>query len=85
MLTNKTIFIVEIKELNTPYSTTFKLPSTKDPEGVAKALDKLGFKSKKRLAEDNTVHKLTSKKFVLKDSMMYELDVVYKAIKPYIH
>ena len=86
ILTNKTIFIVEIKELNTPFSTTFKMPSTKKPEGIADELSKMGFKIEPRYNEDGkTVYKLTCKKFVLRGKMMEELKEVHDRIKNFTH
>lgn len=86
ILTNKTIFIVEIKELNTPYSTTFKMPSTKKPEGIVEELNKLGFKIELRYNEDGkTVYKLTCKKFVLRGKTMKELETINSRIKDFIH
>ena len=86
ILTNKTIFIVEIKELNTPFSTTFKMPSTKKPEGIAEELSKMGFKIEPRYNEDGkTVYKLTCKKFVLRGKMMEELKEVHDRIKNFTH
>lgn len=86
ILTNKTIFIVEIKELNTPFSTTFKMPSTKQPESIADELNKLGFKIEPRYNEDGkSVYKLTCKKFVLRGKMMEELKEVHDRIKNFTH
>ncbi len=86
ILTTKTIFIVEIKELNTPYSTTFKMPSTKKPEGIVSELNKLGFKIEPRYNEDGqTVYKLTCKKFVLRGKTMKELETINSRIKDFIH
>lgn len=86
ILTNKTIFIVEIKELNTPFSTTFKMPSTKQPEGIADELNKLGFKIEPRYNEDGkSVYKLTCKKFVLRGKTMEELKEVHDRIKNFTH
>lgn len=86
ILTTKTIFIVEIKELNTPYSTTFKMPSTKKPEGIVEELNKLGFKIEPRYNEDGqTVYKLTCKKFVLRGKTMKELETINSRIKDFIH
>lgn len=86
ILTNKTIFIVEIKELNTPFSTTFKMPSTKQPEGIMNELNKLGFKIEPRYNEDGkTVYKLTCKKFVLRGKTMKELEEVHNRIKNFTH
>lgn len=86
ILTTKTIFIVEIKELNTPYSTTFKMPSTKKPEGIVSELNKLGFKIEPRYSEDGkTVYKLTCKKFVLRGKTMKELETINSRIKDFIH
>lgn len=86
ILTTKTIFIVEIKELNTPYSTTFKMPSTKKPEGIVSELNKLGFKIEPRYNEDGkTVYKLTCKKFVLRGKTMKELETINSHIKDFIH
>nr|DAN70423.1 MAG TPA: hypothetical protein [Caudoviricetes sp.]DAS77529.1 MAG TPA: hypothetical protein [Caudoviricetes sp.] len=86
ILTTKTIFIVEIKELNTPYSTTFKMPSTKKPEGIVEELNKLGFKIEPRYNEDGqTVYKLTCKKFVLRGKTMKELETINNRIKDFIH
>lgn len=86
ILTTKTIFIVEIKELNTPYSTTFKMPSTKKPEGIIEELNKLGFKIEPRYNEDGqTVYKLTCKKFVLRGKTMKELETINSRIKDFIH
>ena len=86
ILTTKTIFIVEIKELNTPYSTTFKMPSTKKPEGIVEELNKLGCKIEPRYNEDGqTVYKLTCKKFVLRGKTMKELETINNRIKDFIH
>lgn len=86
ILTNKTIFIVEIKELNTPFSTTFKMPSTKQPEGIVDELNKLGFKIEPRYNDDGkSVYKLTCKKFVLRGKMMEELKEVHDRIKNFTH
>lgn len=86
ILTNKTIFIVEIKELNTPFSTTFKMPSTKKPESIFNELNKLGFKIEPRYNEDGeTAYKLTCKKFVLRGKMMKELEEVHNRIKDFTH
>lgn len=86
ILTTKTIFIVEIKELNTPYSTTVKMPSTKKPEGIVEELNKLGFKIEPRYNEDGqTVYKLTCKKFVLRGKTMKELETINNRIKDFIH
>lgn len=86
ILTNKTIFIVEIKELNTPFSTTFKMPSTKNPEGIVGELNKMGFKIEPRYSEDGkTIYKLTCKKFVLRGKTMKELEEVHSRIKNFTH
>ena len=84
-LTNETKFIVEIKEVHTPYSTTLKFPKAKDPKGLIETLTRNNFRVEVRYNEDGSIYKCTCKRFVLKGELQEYTDQVFSDIKPYLN